>query len=133
VVEPTALQVLKRGRWCTVAKITRFEDGNAPILAVAWRNQPGMKQAISMPEVVLEYARQAGCRWFVLRDDRSRTMWCCPLSKFYLGRLYQDGEYYIPLNWLTPVPWADWIYAERVVRLQQSQSAVQPTLLEVAR
>ena len=129
-VEPVALQVYKHGRWRTVAKITYFLGGNAPILAVAWRHQGGTAQAISLPTVVLEHARQVGIRWFYLRHDRQHKMWSCPLATFYRGRLHPDGELYIPLTWLEEVPWQDWAYAERVVRLQRD--ATQPALLEVA-
>jgi hypothetical protein len=131
MIEPTALQVWKRGRWVTVAKITRFVDGYAPILAVAWRSQIGTREAISLPSVVLDYAQRQGVRWFYLRNDRQRKMWSCPLGTFSRGRLHADDERYIPLSWLTPVPWCDWVYAQRVVRLQRD--ATQPALLEVAR
>jgi hypothetical protein len=120
MVEPVALQVYKHGRWRTVAKITYFLGGNAPILAVAWRHQGGTAQAISLPTVVLEHARQVGIRWFYLRHDRQHKMWSCPLATFWRGRLGADGERYIPLNWLTPVPWCDWVYAETVLRLEHT-------------
>ena len=127
---PVALQIKKRGRWCTVAKVTRFVDGCAPILAVAWRSQIGTREAISLPSVVLDYAWRLGVRFFYLRNDRQRQMWCCPLKTFWRGKLHPDGELYVPIVWLAPVPWCDWAYAERVVRLQRD--ATQPTLLEVA-
>ena len=132
-VEPVALQVWKRGRWCTVAKITRFLGGYAPILAVAWRHQGGTAQAISLPTVVLEHARQVGIRWFYLRHDRQHRMWCCPLATFWRGRLGADGEWYVHLSWLTPVPWCEWVYAVQVVRLGQPDEAVAqlPLLSEV--
>lgn len=129
---PVALQIKKRGRWCTVAKVTRFVGGHSFILAVAWRSQIGTREAISLPSVVLDYAQRLGVRWFYLRDDRKRKMLACPLATFWRGRLHPDGEFYVPLTWLEEVPLVDWIYAERVVRLQQPNSAVQPTLLEVA-
>lgn len=128
--QPVALAICKPGRgsggdgWCTVAKVTLL-DGR-PVLAVAWRSQRGTEQAVSMPEMVLEYARQAGCKHFYLRDDRTRRMWTCSLDTFRRGRLQADGERYIPLTWLHETPWRDWPYAEQVVRLGDEQHADRP-------
>jgi hypothetical protein len=132
-VEPVALQVFKRGRWRTVAKITYFLGGNAPILAVAWRHQGGTAQAISLPTVVLDYAWRLGARWFYLRDDRRRRMWFCPLKTFWRGKLHPDGELYVPIVWLAPVTWCDWVYAETVLRLEHTGArGAQMPLWEVA-
>jgi len=130
MTEPVALAIRKHDRWCVIGKITVFEGDTTPILAVAWRSQAGTKAAISLPQEVLDYARRQGVRWFYLRNDRQRRMWSCPLATFWRGRLGADGERYVPLAWLTPVPWCEWAYAERVVRLQRD--ATQPALLEVA-
>jgi hypothetical protein len=131
--EPVALQVYKHGRWRTVAKITRFLGGYAPILAVAWRNQVGTSKAISLHSGVLDYARRQGVRWFYLRNDRQHRMFFCPLATFYRGRLRPDGELYIPLTWLEEVPWQDWAYASGVVRLEHTGArGEQMPLCEVA-
>ena len=116
--QPEALAIRKRGRWCVVAKLTYFDGGREPILAVVWRGQRGTKTAISMPVVAIEYARRAGATRFYLRDDRAMTMLTCDLSTFDRGRLQSDGERYIPLNWLEPVPWRAWAFAETTVQLQ---------------
>lgn len=112
-----ALAVSKRGRWCVVAKVTHFYGDAEPILAVAWRRQQGTTTAISVPVVVLEYAKQRGVSRFYLRDDRTMQMWMCDLATFDRGKLLADGERYIPLAWLQQVTWRDWVYAKRVVNL----------------
>ena len=116
--QPVALAVFKRSRWCVVAKLTFFDGESEPILAVAWRGQQGTREAISMPMAAIEYAKRAGATRFFLRDDRAMAMWTCNLATFGRGRLLLDGERYIPLNWLEPVPWRPWPYAERMVQLQ---------------
>ena len=114
---PVALAVSKRGRWCVVAKLTHFTGEREPILAVAWRSQQGTKAAISMSVAAIEYARQHGATRFYLRDDRTMRMWTCDLTAFERGKLQPDGERYIPLSWLQPVPWRPWAYAQTVVEL----------------
>lgn len=112
-----ALAVSKHGRWCVVAKVTHFYGDAEPILAVAWRKQQGTNAALSLPVVVLEYARRCGVSRFYLRDDRNMRMWTCDLATFDRGKLLPDGERYIPLAWLQEVTWRDWVYAKRVVNL----------------
>ncbi len=138
---PVALAVKKPGRGSArdgsviVAKVTAFEGETEPILAVAWRSQRGTTAAISVPVVVVDFARRAGVERFYLRDDRRRLAWTCSLDLFNRGRLQADGERYLPLSWLKPVPWREWAYAERVVRLENPMAeptAEQLHLLEVA-
>jgi hypothetical protein len=114
---PVALAVQKRGRLCVVAKLTYFIGDREPILAVAWRSQQGTKSAISMPVAALTYSRRRGATRFYLRDDRRMTMLTCDLATFERGQLRPDGERYIPLSWLQPVPWRPWAYADMVVEL----------------
>lgn len=114
---PVALAVSKRGRRCVVAKLTRFIGDHELVLAVAWRSQQGTKAAISMPVAVLDYARQRGVTRFYLRDDRRMQMRGCDLATFERGQLRADGERYIPLSWLQPVPWRQWAYAKQIVEL----------------
>ena len=114
---PVALAVQKRGRGCVVGKLTYFIGDREPVLAVAWRSQQGTKAAISMPVAAIEYARERGATRFYLRDDRAMTMLTCDLTVFNRGKLQPDGERYIPLSWLQPVPWRPWAYAKTVVEL----------------
>jgi hypothetical protein len=69
-----------------------------------------------MPVAVLAFARQAGCRRFVLRDDRRQVAYTAPLDVFDRGRLVGQ-ERYIPLSWLQPTAWRDWPYATEIVDL----------------
>jgi len=114
---PVALAVRKHGRWCIVAKITRFIGDSAPILAVAWRNQRGTEAAISLPVAAIEYAKRVGVTNFFLRDDRQMTMFTGPLGIFEKGRLGADSERYIPITWLQPVHWRDWQFATQVIHI----------------
>ena len=114
---PVALAVHKGGRWRIVAKVTCFVGDSEPILAVAWRNQPGTRDAISLPTSAIEYAERVGAMNFFLRNDKTMEMYACPLATFHRGRLAADGERYIPLAWLRSAPWQDWKFATQVVHI----------------
>jgi hypothetical protein len=118
---PVALAVHKGGRWRIVAKVTCFVGDSEPILAVAWRNQPGTRDAISLPVSVITHAQNTGAKRFFLRDDRRMAMFTGPLSLFEKGRLGADSERYIPIKWLQPAPWRDWAFAKQIVCLTNSQ------------
>ena len=141
LTQPVALAVKKPGRgtsgdgWVVVGAITWFTNGEGPILRTTWRSQRGTTAAISMPTVVLDYARRARVKRFYLRDDRRHQAWACSLDLFDRGRLQVDGERYIPLSWLSPCQWREWPYAERVIKLENPKPepvAEQLPLLEVA-
>ena len=128
---PVALAVQKRGRWCVVAKVTVFTGSHEPILAVAWRGQRGTTAAVSLPISVIEFAERAGVVEFFLRNDRLLKMLACPLATFHRGRLAADGERYVPISWLRPVPWRDWVFAKQTICLINShdnEKAEQQTL-----
>jgi len=130
---PVALAVRKHGRWCIVAKVTHFVGGDEPILAVAWRKQPGTRDAISLPVSVITYAQNTGVKRFFLRDDRRMEMFAGALSLFEKGRLGADAERYIPIAWLQPVRWRDWQFATQTIQLldqpkKSGEEAEQPTL-----
>jgi hypothetical protein len=128
---PVALAIQKRNRTCIVAKITCFVGDSEPILAVAWRNQPGTRDAISLPTSAIEYAERVGAMNFFLRNDKTMEMHTCSLATFHRGRLAADGERYIPLAWLRSVPWRDWAFAKQIICLTNShdkEKAGQQTL-----
>lgn len=116
-----ALQVYKGGRWCTVAKLTHFTGTSDPILAVCWRKQKGTRRAISLPPAVLDYAERHGASSFYLRDDRRSRMYTCALSLFRTAGWWgRDGELYLRLSDLQPVPWREWEYAEQGIQLEHT-------------
>lgn len=126
--QPVALAIHKRGRWCTVAKLTTFLCSDEPILAVAWLQQRGTTRAISLPEVVLDLAERCGATRFYLQDRRRRRMWSLPLTTFRRGRLGADGERYVLLSWLRPVPFREWRFAERTVLLAARSRPAPPAV-----
>jgi len=120
---PVALQVWKRGRWATVAKIVPLEG--EIVLGVAIRNQIGTDRAISLPLCVVAYAEELGCRWFYRRDDRSNTMGRISLAKMKRhGWQGRDGELYIFLTDLEPVAWRPWAYAMDTKRIGEAGRSV---------
>lgn len=128
-IEPTALQVRKRGRVCTVAKITYFtDDPTRPVLAVVWRGQRGTSEAISLPTSALEFAKSAGARDFYLRDDRQGRMFTITLEDFERqGWIGVDGERYVKLSQLRPARWRQWQYAEKTVLLDSIEHEQETT------
>ena len=131
-----AYRVHKPGRgdgWPIVGKVTRFEDGTRPILAVVWRWQQGTCSAISMPRAVLLDAQRRGARDFFLRDDNAFQMWHLPITEFLRGRLRGDGEHYVLISHMQPCEWRAWAYVERAIKLDDEPKsqpvAVQQRLL----
>ena len=129
--EPIAYKVRKPGRgngWPVVAKLTYFIGDDEPILAVVWRNQKGTRTAISMPRKVLLDAKNRCARWFYLRDDNRMLMWRISINEFLSGRLHADGEHYVLLSQMQPVPWRDWAYAETEVYVDEQPAERQLVL-----
>jgi hypothetical protein len=116
-LEPVALSVLKRGRWCIVGKLTTLNS--EIVLGIAIKEQQGTSEIISLPPAAVEYAEQHGARWLYWRKDRHPLeMRRVELQAFrQKGFLQHDGEVYFPLAKMEPVPWRQWEYAERVIHL----------------
>lgn len=120
-IVPCALIVYKRGRRCVVAKLTFLRGGDRPILATAWRSQSGTKTWISVPQSAIHIAEQAGTTHYYLRDDRCLLMWRISLKDLKTrGILKRDGERYIRIEDMEPVPWREWLFAERELDLSES-------------
>jgi len=117
-IQAVALQIFKRGRPCIVGKLVPL-DGEL-VLAVVWRNQRGTQRAVSVPLSALAYAEAHGAQRFVLRDDRTHTMRCIDLAGMRrIGWVGVDGELYIRLADMTPMPWRSWPFAEQVISLDE--------------
>lgn len=120
--EPIALEIFKRNRWCTVAKVT-FLDGDR-ILAIAHRNQHGVRSTISVPLVILDYAEGAGCRWFYFRRDQTGQMWRTALVELRKAGwlVASDGvaEVFVKIDRMEPVTWRKWAYAKRTIKLNEA-------------
>ncbi|MCL5075117.1 MAG: hypothetical protein M1136_05625 [Chloroflexi bacterium] len=118
--EPLALQVSKRGRWCTVGKVT-FVNGE-PILGIAHRFQAGVDKVVSVPLVVLDYAEACGCLWLYFRRDLTREAWRISLADLrklgYLGP-GAGAEFYIHIDKMEPTNFPNWQYAETTIRLNE--------------
>jgi len=118
-VEPVALSIYKRGKDCIIAKLTAFLDDSESILAIAVKNQVGTSEMVSLPVVVIDYAQRHDARWLYWRRDR----YPLEMRRILLGKvrkegyLQRDGEIYLPLASMEPVPWRQWEYAERVIHL----------------
>jgi len=127
-VEPVALQVFKRGRWCVVGKLTRL--GNDTVLGIAIKEQQGTQEMVSLPLQVIDYAQSHGARWLYWRRDRHpvemRRVELQTLKR--KGFLQRDGEVYLPLATMEPVPWRQWEYAEKVIRLAPEVKEGKPDL-----
>ena len=126
-IEPVALAVFKRSKWCIVAKLTTL-DGE-PVLGIAVKQQQGTDTTISVPVQVVDYAERHGARWLYWRKDRypveMRRILLSRVRKD--GYLQRDGEFYIHLSAMEPVLWRQWEYAKRVVNLT-AQVEVKPDL-----
>jgi hypothetical protein len=122
---PLALAIDKRHRTVIVAKLT-FLDGE-PVLGIAWKEQQGTIDCISVPLVVLGFAEQQGARHLFWRRDRHplemRRIALADLRRWWLQA---DGEVYVPLSELEPVPWRRWPYAHQVLVLGEDAQSPKP-------
>lgn len=122
---PVALAVWKRGRWCIVAKLTHFNDGNESILAITHRRQVGTQTMISVPVAVVNYAETRGIRVLYYRNDRQGTMRCISLSdlkgKGYLRPSEGVPEYFIKIADMRPTLWREWKFVDDVVELSNDR------------
>ena len=127
-VEPVALQVFKRGRWCIVAKLTNLDS--ELVLGIAIKEQQGTQEMVSLPLQVIDYAQSHGAWWLYWRRDRHpvemRRVELQTLKR--KGFLQRDGEVYFPLAAMEPVPWRQWEYAEKVIRLAPEVKEDKPDL-----
>lgn len=125
--EPVALSIYKRGRDCIIAKLTTFLKDIEPILAIAVKNQIGTSEMVSLPVVVIEYAQQRGATWLYWRRDHAMEMRRVDLQTLRRrGYLQRDGEIYFPLSAMEPVPWRQWEFAKRVIKLNTQVNEVKP-------
>jgi len=127
-VEPVALAVFKRGRWCIVPKVTTLDSET--VLGIAIKEQQGTQEMVSLPIQVIDYAQIYGARWLYWRRDRHplemRRVELATLRQ--KGYLQRDSEVYFPLAAMEPVPWHQWEYAEKVVRLAPEIKEDKPDL-----
>ena len=119
-----ALAILKRSRWCIVAKLVEATPLGETVLAMPYRHRQTVNH-VSLPPVVLRYAREHGARFWVVRLDGVGTCYSLPLSdverKGWLKPSDGQPEWFVPLSRFRPVEWEDWPYTEPVVRLQQPE------------
>jgi len=111
-----------------VAKLVEAHPLHQTALAMPYRHRQKVNH-VSLPPVVLRFARKRGARWWVVRLDMEGVCYALPLADVErVGWLApSDGrpEWFVPLSRFQPVEWQEWDYAETVVRLGQPE---QPTV-----
>jgi hypothetical protein len=130
---PVAFVKVKRGeRRCTVCKITFFKDDidhAQPVLAIAWKEQQGTREYISIPREVVKLAEQLGVQDVYLRSDKEHDRWMRHISlrEFQHKRIFNkhDSELYIKIGEMRPVPWRDWLFAEDEVEIASHEQQCQ--------
>lgn len=125
---PAVLQIWKRNKWCVVAKVVKF-DGR-PVLATVVRHQQGTKDVVSMPIVAVDYADDCDAEWWYLRHDRKMRMWRIRLEDLRKRGWWRDGELYVKLSDMEAVPWQEWAYIEKTVKLGRQQELPSESELE---
>lgn len=126
---PVVLQVRKRGRWVVVGKVVKLNG--KPVLATAVRHQRGTKDVVSMPILAVNYAERCKARYWYWRHDRQMTMSRIRLSDLRETGWWQGGELYVKLSDMEPVPYQEWAYIERAVKLGRPEPEAVQLGLEV--
>ncbi len=112
------LAVYKWDKWCSVAKITRFNHPRGKEWILAMVDKYSKRTWVSLPIGIVQLAVKLGLRMFYYRNDTLRGMWSMPLDQVsQQGVKTFDGvkEYVISLSSMTPEPWREWEYANRTV------------------
>lgn len=112
---PHLVQVRKRGRVCTLAKVVYTHTLRERVLASVYRDpERPTPTVVSLPPAVLEHAKLVGCRRWVVRLDGVGQAWAIDIDVVLRdGWLKQsDGalERFVPLDRFTPIGWVDWEY-----------------------
>lgn len=118
---PAALQVYRRGRWCTVAKVVRPRGWQRPVLAVVYRHRQALAGRLSLPELVLRYGLQAGAEELIVRFDADGVAYRLPLEEaLRVGERRREhglAEVYVYLDDMERCGWVDWSFTTKIVRL----------------
>jgi len=121
--QATAIQIRKRGKWCTIGKLVVAHPLNERVFGTPYRNRQSV-QCVSIPPFVLDYLRQLGVRSWVVRDDREGRCYILPLDQVkrigWLRRSEGKPEWFVPLDKFEEIDWQDWPYVEKFVRLEDA-------------
>ena len=115
-----ALAILKRGRWCIIAKLVVASPLDEMVLAMPYRHRQTVNH-VSLPPLVLRYAREHGAKLWVVRFDTEGLCYALPLADVekagWLRTSEGRPEWFVPLARFDPLPWQTWDYVERVAVL----------------
>lgn len=127
-----ALAVLKRGRWCILAKLVRSHPLDELVLAMPYRNRQTVNH-VSLPPIALRYAREHGAQDWVVRLDTEGLCYALPLADVercgWLKASDGQPEWFVPLATFRAIPWQNWPYVEDTVRLGQPEQAARQLAL----
>jgi hypothetical protein len=116
-----AIQVFRPSmrRWVTVAKLV--DMGDERVLGIPYRHRQRLQERVSLPLVVIRYAREHGATAIVVRFDDERLAFRLPLeAALRLGRrelLEGQPEIWLGLGLFEECPWPAWRYVTRLIRL----------------
>ncbi|MCL5961821.1 MAG: hypothetical protein M1358_21320 [Chloroflexi bacterium] len=129
--QPVALAVQKRGRPCTIAKLVVAQPLAEVVLGMPYRHRQTVNH-VSLPPIVLRYAREHGARLWVVRLDSEGVCYSLPLAEVeragWLRASDGQPEWFVPLSRFRPIAWQDWDYVVDVVRLREPEPAASSQL-----
>lgn len=117
-VTPVCLNLQKRGRPCTIAKLVLAKPLNQIVLAIPFRNRQ-IVQYVSLPPAALQFARQQGARLWLVRFDLDGRCLSFPLDRVemegWLKSSEGQPEFFVPLTEFQPIGWQDWDYVRESI------------------
>ena len=123
--QPVALQLIKRGRECVIAKLVVADPLGELVLAMPYRNRREVEH-VSLPPSALAYAREHGAKLWLVRLDNKGECYALPLAEVERSGWLRpsDGspEWFVPLDKFRKLPWQQWPYAERVITLDGNRA-----------
>ena len=111
-----AIARVKGGRRRILAKVVVAHPTGEIVVAMPTKTR--RFSTPSLPVEALELARWSGATSWVVRLDTQGRCYAVSLARIgAVGRLGDDGEFYVPLREFQPCGWLDWRFVERVVEI----------------
>jgi hypothetical protein len=120
---PVAVQMRKRGRLVTLAKIVWLipYGYEQPVLATPYRHRRAVRDVVSLPLAVIQFAQDCGCIWWVVRFDQERRALRIRLDEVLTSgwrRTTEAGtELFVPLDRFENCLYPEWAFIETAVVL----------------
>ena len=119
--QQVAIEIAKRGKKCIIAKIVLASPLDKLVLAMPYKNRRSVG-TVSVPPVVLKFARQQSCAFWVVRFDNDGECYSLPLQVVektgWLKTSEGEPEFFVPIEKFQRVGWQTWTFVTKTIQLR---------------